>query len=142
MTTILIPVDGSQHSVRALETALSVASLAEEVKLHVITVQAPIVSGNVTRFISAENLKSYYEEEGRKALDPLKDVIAKAGDAVVSQEVLVGPIAETIVEYAQKHGCDRIIMGTRGLGRVTGLVLGSVTTKVISLAEVPVTRVK
>jgi len=142
MKTILIPVDGSQHSVRALETALSVASLAEEVKLHVITVQAPIVSGNVTRFISAENLKSYYEEEGRKALDPLKDVIAKAGDAVVSQEVLVGPIAETIVEYAQKHGCDRIIMGTRGLGRVTGLVLGSVTTKVISLAEVPVTRVK
>lgn len=141
MKTILIPVDGSQHSVRALETALSEPREAGGVKLHVITVQPPIVSGNVTRFISAENLRAYYDDEGRKALEPLKDLIAQAGD-ILTQEILVGPVAETIVDYAQKHGCDQIIMGTRGLGRVTGLVLGSITTKVISLSTIPVTLVK
>jgi nucleotide-binding universal stress UspA family protein len=110
-------------------------------RLHVITVQMPIVSGNVTRFFSTEDIKAYYEEEGQKALAPVKHLIAQAGDVCMA-EVLVGPVAETINEYSQEHGCDHIVMGTRGLGRVSGLVLGSVTTKVISLATVPVTLVK
>jgi nucleotide-binding universal stress UspA family protein len=46
------------------------------------------------------------------------------------------------VEYAKKHDCHHIFMGKRGLGLVKGLVLGSVTTKVISLADMPVTLVK
>src|SRR5690606_7100102 len=109
--------------------------------LHVITVQAPIVSGNVTKYISAENLKSYYEEEGHKALLPVKPLIEQAGDAC-TEKVIVGPVVETIIKYAKEHGCDQIVMGTRGLGRVGSLVLGSVTTKVISLSPIPVTLVK
>ena len=141
MKTILIPVDGSEHSIRALETALAMSRDVADSKLHVITVQPPIVSGNVTRFFSAENIKAYYEDEGRKALEPLKPLIEQAGDAC-TELVLVGPVAETIVDYAQKHACDHIVMGTRGLGRVSGLVLGSITTKVISLTTLPVTLVK
>lgn len=141
MKTILVPVDGSQHSIRAVETALSMASEAPGTKLHVITVQAPIVSGNVTQFISAQNLAAFYEEEGRKALEPVKHLIDQA-DQFCPVHVLVGPIAETIVDYGRKHDCDHIVMGTRGLGRIGGLVLGSITIKVISLAAVPVTLVK
>lgn len=141
MKTILVPVDGSAHSVRALETALSMSGQQAGTSLHVITVQAPIVSGNVTRFFSAENIKSFYEEEGRNALAPVKHLVEQAGDTCTNK-ILIGPIAETIVEYAREHGCDHIVMGTRGLGRVGGLVLGSITTKVISLTELPVTLVK
>ena len=54
----------------------------------------------------------------------------------------MGPIAMTIVDYAKRHGCHQIFMGKRGLGLVTGLVMGSVTTKVVSLADIPVTLVK
>ncbi|TAL77505.1 MAG: universal stress protein [Burkholderiaceae bacterium] len=141
MRTILVPVDGSEYSVRALSTALSIFGQGTPLRVYVITVQMPIVSGNVTRFFSAEDIKAYYEEEGQKALAPVKHLIAQAGD-MCTEEVLVGPVAETINEYSQEHGCDHIVMGTRGLGRVSGLVLGSVTTKVISLATIPVTLVK
>lgn len=141
MKTILVPVDGSQHAIRALETALSMAKEKEETTLHVINVQAPIVSGNVTQFISARNLAAFYEDEGRKALEPVKPLLDQAG-ATFTDQVVVGPIAETIVDYARKHGCDHIVMGTRGLGRIGGLLLGSTTIKVISLASVPVTLVK
>jgi len=141
MKTILVPVDGSQHSIRALETALLMAKEKEGVSLHVVTVQAPIVSGNVTQFISASNLAAFYEDEGRKALEPVRSLLDQA-DVAFTEQVLVGPIAETIVDYARKHGCDHIVMGTRGLGRIGGLLLGSTTIKVISLATVPVTLVK
>jgi len=50
--------------------------------------------------------------------------------------------ATEIVTIANDKQCDAIVMGTRGLGRVETLVLGSVTTKVIHLSSVPVTVVK
>ena len=49
---------------------------------------------------------------------------------------------ETIVAFAEDVGADEIVMGTRGLGGLAGLLLGSVATEVISLAKVPVTLVK
>ena len=50
--------------------------------------------------------------------------------------------AEVICRYAKEKGCDQIFMGTRGLGSVSSLVLGSVATKVIHLSPVPVLLVK
>jgi nucleotide-binding universal stress UspA family protein len=50
--------------------------------------------------------------------------------------------AEVIANFAARTRCAEIIMGTRGLGRIRGLLLGSVTTKVIHLAAVPITLVK
>jgi nucleotide-binding universal stress UspA family protein len=43
---------------------------------------------------------------------------------------------------AKEHGCAQIVMGTRGLGTVSGMLLGSVATKVIHLADVPVVLLK
>ena len=56
--------------------------------------------------------------------------------------VLVGPVAETIVDYARKNGCEKIVMGTRGLGALGSVLLGSVTSRLMSLTELPVTLVK
>jgi nucleotide-binding universal stress UspA family protein len=53
-----------------------------------------------------------------------------------------GGIAETIDRVAREEQVTHIIMGTRGLGGVRGLLLGSVTTQLLHLAEVPVTLVK
>ena len=57
-------------------------------------------------------------------------------------ELAEGEIAETLVQYAEREKCDMIVMGTRGMGTVMNLVLGSVTTKVIHLTNIPVTLVK
>lgn len=141
MKTILVPVDGSDASARAAKAAINAAAELGGAKLHLITVHPPIVSGNVKRFFSHEALQDYYEDEGRNALMPAKAILDEAGVSY-EESIEVGPVAVTIAEYAKKHNCDLIIMGTRGLGTVTGLVLGSVTIKVLSLVDIPVTLIK
>jgi nucleotide-binding universal stress UspA family protein len=141
MKNILVPVDGSETSIRAVKAAIRAVSDAPDCKLHVITVHPPIVSGNVKRFFSAEAINDFYEDEGRNALAPAKTVLDEAG-VTYEEAVKVGPVAPTIAKYVEEHGCDLIIMGTRGLGSVTGMVLGSIATKVLSLVNVPVTLVK
>lgn len=139
--TILVPVDGSQPSLRAVEFAIRIARDRSGVTLHLLTVQAPIISGNVRRFISAETIAEYYRDESRQALQAAKAMLDESGVAY-QEHMQVGPIAEMIHRFAKEHECGMIVMGTRGLGSVAGLLLGSIATKVLSLADIPVTLVK
>ncbi len=54
----------------------------------------------------------------------------------------VGDAAENILKAVREARCDEIVMGTRGLGALAGLVLGSVAMKVVQLAKIPATLVK
>lgn len=141
MNNVLVPIDGSESSLNAIKAGLSMIGDRGDVQLRIITVQAPIASGNVKRFISAEMLDEYYQDEGNKALAGARELLSDV-TVPVTFEVVVGQVAESIVDYGKKHGCNHVIMGTRGLGRVSGLLLGSVATKVLSLIDVPVTLVK
>jgi Universal stress protein UspA and related nucleotide-binding proteins len=141
MKTILLPVDGSENSTRAVQRAIELTNDAADSKLMLVTAYPPIVSGNVKRYFSPDDIHAFYHEEGQKALAPAKALLDKAGVSY-EEEVLVGPIAQSIADYAKKMHVDTIIMGTRGLGTVSGLVLGSVTTKVLSLVDIPVLLVK
>ena len=141
MKTVLVPVDGSESSINAVKAAVDMIGGRADVTLRVITVQPPIASGNVKRFISADILDEYYEEEGEKALKEARELLATAS-VNTTFGVLVGSVAETIVEHAKEQDCSHVVMGTRGLSRITGLVMGSVATKVISLIDLPVTLVK
>jgi nucleotide-binding universal stress UspA family protein len=73
-----------------------------------------------------------------------KDAIAKSETANVGFETVVraGQAAEAIAQVARDKGIEHIVMGTRGLGRIQGLLLGSVAMKVIHLAQVPITLIK
>ncbi|GIX27186.1 universal stress protein [Pelomicrobium sp. G1] len=142
MAKLLVPVDGSENSLRAVDFVIKKAGwYREPVEIHLINVQPPIVSGNVTMFISQDQLNDYYQEEGLKALEPAR---AKLDGAQVpyKHHILVGDPAEMIARFARERGCDQILMGTRGLGAIGSLLLGSVATKVIHLADVPVLLVK
>ncbi len=141
MQTILLPVDGSENSNRAVRRAIEIFKRAPEAKLLLVTAYPPIVSGNVTRFFSAEDIQSFYQDEGRNALASAKGLLDTAG-VPYEEEVIVGPVAQSVADYAKKKQVDTIIMGTRGLGSVTGMVLGSITTKVLSLVDIPVLLVK
>src|SRR5690554_3445401 len=141
MKRILLPVDGPDPALRAVKAAIeAVVERTIRPEVHLVTVQAPIVSGNVTRFFTAEMIESYYQEEGETALVSARQELNNAG-IEFKEQVIVGPIAQTIVRYTEDHDCDHIFMGTRGLGSVTSMVLGSVTNKVLSLSPVPVTLV-
>lgn len=141
MHKLLVPFDGSEASVRALAYAERVtASYAGGAELHLLNVQPPL-PGDVGMFVGADTVRKFHQDEGAKVLAPARARLDAAKVPYVSQ-VRVGDPAETIVKYARDQGCEQICMGTRGLGRVAGMLLGSVTTKVIHLSGVPVLLVK
>lgn len=138
MKCILIPVDGSNASIRALDQALARKKNGERFEVAIINVQPDIRGG---RMINQEEIKYWQMQESAKALG--KAAVKKRIQALKAKtSTTFGDPAELIVETCKKSKCSEIIMGTRGLNRLAGLVLGSVATKVIHMATVPVTLVK
>ena len=138
---LLLAVDGSDCSNRAVDYLIKLLkSYKDGVELHLLNVQGP-VSGNVSSFISGDAINKFHQEE---AMKELQGAMRKLDAAKVTyrHHIGVGEPAEVIAGYAGEKGCDQIIMGTRGMGSVSNLVLGSVATKVIHLAPVPVLLVK
>ncbi len=70
------------------------------------------------------------------------DATARAAGIGCVRHVRIGHPGEEIAACAAEQGCDAIIMGTRGMSAAAGLLLGSVATKVVHLAPVPVTLVR
>lgn len=140
MTTILVPVDGSDSSTNALKTAIKWAKKSNWT-LHVLTVQPPILMGNPALYVAAETIDQYYQEAGAETLDKVKPILDEAG-VTYTTAIKTGAVAQEIAAYADEHKIDQVIMGTRGLGSMAGLLLGSITTKVLTLVHVPITLIK
>jgi nucleotide-binding universal stress UspA family protein len=142
MTTLLIPVDGSDYSLKAVDYAASRARDSKSpIEVHLLNVQMQIVSVNVKLFVSAESLESYYRDEGNRALEaPLAR--AKNDGLNVTPHIGVGDPAKIIMDYANEKKTDEIVMGSHGRGALSGAVLGSVAQKVVHLSSVPVVLVK
>ena len=126
MFKYLIPTDGSENSLRAARYILNVASKHKNVEIIILSVKDPAawfsesVDGYVQRTAAA------FEGSGVKVKTLIKE----------------GQAAETIVSTANEMDVDQIIMGARGLGKIKGMVLGSVSQQVIKLSERPVTIIK
>lgn len=140
MSKLLVAVDGSECSTRAVKWAIE-AARASGAEVHAVTVQPAFASGDIRRFVTSEMIEGYQREEGEKALASARRALDEAGVAW-HPHILVGHIAESLCDFAQRQGCAQIVMGTRGLGGVSGLILGSVASQVIHAAPVPVTLVK
>jgi nucleotide-binding universal stress UspA family protein len=135
---ILVPIDGSPNSIRALELAGRKQLAGSSVSILVLNVQPPLPP---SRFVSRAMIAEFHSRRSEAALKPATAVIERMG-LEADRYVRVGEPAATIASFAKKTGCSEIVLGTRGLGRVAGLVLGSIALKVIHLASVPVTLVK
>jgi nucleotide-binding universal stress UspA family protein len=141
MVGFLVAVDGSQHSLNAVKFALKVlGSRPGEGELHLLNVQPPLPAA-ATQFVAPDVVRGYHDEEGKKALQGAI-ALAEAAGCKFRAQVAVGDAASTIVECAKLWKCDQIVMGTRGHGAIQGLLLGSVTAKVLHLTTIPVTVVK
>lgn len=138
----LIALDGSAPSFRAVEAALKMAGSIEEISLvHVVNIPHVNVSadGQSMDFFSSQ----YYNELTKTA----QEVLDKAEQMLVpyhkpTKIIESGPPAETILHMAEKDHYDLIIMGSRGLNSLQKLFLGSVSNKVLSLAQPAVMLVK
>jgi nucleotide-binding universal stress UspA family protein len=141
---ILLAVDGSENAVRATRKLVeSAAWYKEPIGIELVTVHPPLphVGGFAKAVVSQDMVERYYSEEGGKALAPSRKVLDEAA-LRYAPHILIGDVATTIVEHARKSGADLIYLGTRGMSAVSQLVLGSVATKVLHLAPIPVVLVR
>ncbi|MBX9903946.1 MAG: universal stress protein [Burkholderiales bacterium] len=141
MTKLLVAVDGSDNSARVIDFLIRESALYKApIELHLLNAQMTLGGVNVKMFINSDSLKKYYKEEGEKALASARRQL-DAAKVPYTPHISVGEPAEVIAAFVKSQGCDRIVMGCRGLGAVSGLVLGSVATKVLHLTQVPVTLI-
>jgi len=141
MLKILLPVDGSENSSKTVADFIQLLDwYKEKPEFHLLNVQYPL-DGNVSSFINQADIKQYHQEEGLKNLQNTRDLLDQAGISY-QYHILVGDPAEMIVRFATEKQYDQIIMGPRGKGGIKGLLLGSVTNKVMQLSDIPVLLVK
>ena len=143
MTRILVAVDGSSHAARVAKAVIRlVSAYKERPELHLACVHLPVPTlGGLIKAIGHAALQRYYREEGEDALRGAKKLFVRAKLAS-TLHVIVGPVAETLAGEAKKLKCDLIVMGTRGMGAVSGMLLGSVATKTVHLAPCPIVLIR
>ncbi len=140
MAAVLVPLDGSNNSMRALQVTVRQIKSGWAMEVHLLNVQS-YPPAMVSRYLNKEFIDRYHDEEGQKALS---DAMALLDQAVIpfASHIRVGQVAETIAAFATEMQCDQIVMGSRGLGTISGLLLGSVASKVLYLVDIPITFVK
>lgn len=143
MKKILLPVDGSSNSMRAVKFAIAEAKLSNA-ELHLVHVIAEFDDyGMIRAYISEKQRARMMKARAAAILKRAETLIRKAKVACkVHVEISEDGVAERIAETARRLRCGLIVMGTRGMGTLGSLVLGSIATKVIHAAKVPVTLVK
>ncbi len=140
LSKILVPVDGSQNSLRALDHAIY---LAKKIDAHITAMN--VIENPPTVYVESQkllnDLLAKFRAESAKILDNCKQ-IAEKSDVKIETIIAEGDAASSIVGYAHKEGFDTIIIGMRGLGRFKEMVLGSISNKVLHHAKCPVMIVK
>lgn len=141
MLKALVPVDGSENSNRAIKHVIGLIQGREPMEVLLLNVEEPIKAWEIRKFMTDEEVELMQYARGEEQLQAAKSLLDKEGISYRT-EVVIGEIAETICRIARERGFDKIVMGTRGLGAIQNLLLGSIATKVIHLSDVPVTLVK
>lgn len=141
MEKILVPCDGSRHALRAVQFAAAEGSARPgKVEVDLLFVLPAGVPAAASAW-SAGALDSRFPPEAWHALQAAAAMLAQAG--VPHQlHYKVGDSATAIVDHVHTNNCATVVMGTRGSGRLASAVLGSVTSAVLHLIDVPVTLVR
>lgn len=138
---VLVAVDGSSYGIAAVDHVLKLAASGCAVEIALLTVQIPLDTGHIRRFIARDALESHYRDAGNQALAGAITRVEKAGQNC-SPRIAVGHIAQTINHYALELGVDLLVIGTHGRTGIRKAVMGSVATEVVRQTDVPVTVVK
>lgn len=138
---ILVAVDGSIHSDRAVEAAGVIAQCCQSsvTLLHVLRRRGKdVIPPALAQFSELERIEMTEQKVLQAAAENLIEQarrrLAARGISQIVGLTEIGNPAERIADVAKRHDSDLIVMGRRGLGAVSGLLLGSVTSAVGHLA--------
>ncbi len=134
---ILVPVDGSKYSNRALTHACNLAK-KYDIKISLIHV---IDNSRVIVFVSRKDYLNELRNFGKKVLEKATRMTEKR--QVKSEQVMKeGKPAEQILNFVKKERYDLIVVGNKGLGSIDRFFMGSVSTKLVNNSQCPVLVVK
>jgi nucleotide-binding universal stress UspA family protein len=142
MKRIVVATDGSDGANRAVDYAAHQAKSRDAELLIVNVIGGYGLPENIfEKLTSTQNawleelLASLSAQTLKKARDRAHDI----GVSMIQLESRHGDVAQVIIDFAHEKGADSIVVGKRGNGRFAGLLLGSVSQKLVSLASIPVT---
>lgn len=154
---VLVAVDGSEGSLRAAEYAAKLKASHQNADITLLTVAcygepaAMSESSFMTyrgeypntskSFATFEEFSNACIISGKEKVDKAQEIFKEKG-LEVNSEVIAGDPANVILGYSDKNNFDKIIIGSRGLGGFKGMLMGSVSNKVVSMAKIPVTVIK
>jgi len=144
---ILVPIDGSKQSEKIIEFATDMA-LQYNGDLHLLyVVEKHNFPAGILEYIQAEQMdggigKISAQVIGEAVLEPFLRQIKDKGVKSAKWMAVRGNPAEEILRFAENRNIDLIVIGSRGLGKVKGLILGSVSNKVCQSAECTCVTVK
>lgn len=141
--TVLVPVDDSERSTQAIRYAVENHPDADIVALHVVDAVGAIHAADpeVTAPGYWEQVFEAAEEAAEAVLADASDVAAEMGVEIRTERVN-GRAARRIVEYAEEHDVDEVVLASHGRTGVSRVLLGSVAEQVVRRAPCPVTVVR
>lgn len=133
---ILLPFDGSVHSINAANYALELAKFS---RAHVTVAHCYVWRGDVSEVSEsvAENLRSIAREKAQGILQQAEEIFVRQG-VEYELEAIIGSAGTVLPKRAESREYDLIIMGSHGHSDIAGLFLGSVTHKVLNTIYCPV----
>lgn len=139
MQKFLIPFDGSENALRAIRYAATLAQEKPSIELELLCVIEPMPLRSIAGLDQAEITHLYFAEATR-VLEPARQALNQG--ITCEQHYRIGDPANEIAAQVREMSFDGVIMGTRGMGQIANLMIGSVATRVVHLVQVPVTLIK
>ena len=141
LSNVLVAIDGSKPSTQALEMAIEIAKKFDS-KLHLIHVVREMqLPSELQHLAELETVRGTRQDVlntiGERLVNQGKRVAETTGVTSVESDIGTGDPANAIIGYANRNGIDLIVLGSRGLGQVEGMLMGSVSRKVSNLAAGP-----
>lgn len=135
---IVVALDGSAHSLKALDYA---RELAEKHDSKLILLHAFHSTSDLR---GSEGFNQMVGKRKQKGEEIIKDACKRLGQVSfeVEEDLIEGPETEAIVSVVESRNADLVVMGTRGMGSLKGLLFGSVSTKVTHYAPCSVLVVR
>lgn len=134
MLSILVATDGSAGADRAVDTAAALAK-ATEAPLVILTVGGNISGADLRELATAEgDLSKRLEADANEILERAKQRAVRAGASDIRLQSGWGDPSQVIIEAVLQEKADILVIGRRGRGLLSGLLLGSVSQKLTSLA--------
>lgn len=141
-SNIVVAYDESELSQQALEKALSLAESNDQIEVDVVTVLDNTSYPYIENYVYFEEILEQNRAHVREQMDKLaKERLNKLPNKI-NTVVLEGNPAQKIVSYAEERKADLIVIGSRGLSGLKEFMLGSVSNKVVQMANCPILIIK